>query len=307
MLQWLLVLVAYGYLLYRLWMYDDWKSLAEHFFVADWKQYCCFLLAVAMFPLNILFEAMKWQYLMLDIEPMNITEAQRQTYFGFIGAFLTPSRVGDYPARVTMMCNSEHWAEAVSLGFVGTLALAFLQVLVGMPSCMFLLERVGGMRYMEIICGVVLFFMLLTIVFYPSISEQLSERMSDGRWRNVLVCLSRFSHKKFLTTLLLSVLRYSVYCSQLWLVLMFCGIELDFTETLIAIPAYYLLITITPSVPVADAAVRGSWSVVVFGQFTDNIPNIAIAAVLLWVLNTILPMLVGTMMPKLNDNKKNNL
>lgn len=298
LVQWLLIVAAYGYLIYRLSTYDDWSSLSTHFHHAYAWQYIALVLAIALFPLNILFESIKWRYLLQDIEPMSIAQAQRQTYFGFIGAFLTPSRVGDYPARVTMMRNKHHWAQAITLGFVGTLALAFLQVMVGMPSCIILLERVGDMRSMEIICAAVFVLMILCIIFYPSLSLRCARKVNDGKWKDIFICLSQFSHKRFATTFLLSMLRYTVYCLQLWLVLCFCGIELTALEAIISIPAYYLLVTVTPSVPVVDAAVRGSWSMVIFSLFTPNIPAIAIAAILLWVLNTILPMLVGTLVPK---------
>jgi hypothetical protein len=47
---------------------------------------------------------------------------------------------------------------------------------------------------------------------------------------------------------------------------------------------YYLLVTITPNVPIAEIGVRGAWAIAVFGT-----PQAAIAAVVLWVINTLLP------------------
>ena len=295
--QWILVVLAYGYLIYRLATYHDWQSLADDFRQAGTWQYLSLAAAVLLFPLNILLESIKWRYLLREVEPMTIREAQRQTYFGFIGAFLTPSRLGDYPARVTMMHNRNKWLTAITLGFVGTLALAFLQVLCGMPSCIMLLERLGGFRWVEVICCLVLILQVVIIIFFPILSRIFAEKTHPGKVHDTLVVLGSFSHKRFLTTMFLSALRYVVWSVQLWLVLEFCGIHLTMVDALISIPAYYLLVTVTPSVPVADAAIRGSWSMVVFNVFSDNIPGIAIAAVLLWFLNTILPMLVGTFLP----------
>lgn len=47
---------------------------------------------------------------------------------------------------------------------------------------------------------------------------------------------------------------------------------------------YYLLVTITPNVPIAEIGVRGAWAIAVFGT-----PQAAMAAVVLWVINTLLP------------------
>jgi D-alanyl-lipoteichoic acid acyltransferase DltB (MBOAT superfamily) len=52
------------------------------------------------------------------------------------------------------------------------------------------------------------------------------------------------------------------------------------------LPIYYLLVTITPNVPIAEVGVRGAWAIVVFGSM-----NAALAGVLLWVINTLLPCL----------------
>ncbi len=301
-IQWLLVVAAYGYLTYRLVIYDDWGSLAEHFRGAGTLQYICLAGAVVLFPLNILFESMKWRYLMSDIEKMSLAEAQRQTYFGVIGAFLTPGRLGDFPARVTMMQNKSRWAEAVMLGFIGTLALGFVQVLLGLPSFISLIDRVGGMDWVEWFCVAIFAIQIILIIIYPNLARKWAEKTSEGKWHDTLVAIGNFSHKRFAVTIFYSMLRYAVYCFQLWLVLIFCGIELSAIEALVAIPAYYLLVTVTPSVPVADAAIRGSWSVVIFSVFTDDIAQIAIAAILLWLLNTILPMIVGTFLRKNGHN-----
>ena len=53
------------------------------------------------------------------------------------------------------------------------------------------------------------------------------------------------------------------------------------------LPVYYLLITITPNVPIAEAGVRGAWAIALFGSV-----NAAFAGVLLWGINTLLPCLV---------------
>ena len=45
-------------------------------------------------------------------------------------------------------------------------------------------------------------------------------------------------------------------------------------------------------------AIRGSISILVFGAFSQNIAGIAIAVVIIWIVNTILPMLVGSVVHK---------
>ena len=60
-------------------------------------------------------------------------------------------------------------------------------------------------------------------------------------------------------------------------------------------------VTVVPTVPVADAAVRGSVGVLIFGAFTDNTAGVALAAILLWLLNTIVPTIVGTLVKPVEE------
>ena len=76
--------------------------------------------------------------------------------------------------------------------------------------------------------------------------------------------------------------------------LVFCGVNLTPMQYLTIIPIHYLFVTVVPTVPVADAAVRGSVGVLIFGAFTENTAGVAIAAIVLWILNTIVPAIIGT-------------
>lgn len=99
--------------------------------------------------------------------------------------------------------------------------------------------------------------------------------------------------RKWLRVLLLHLARYMVWMIQLWAVLTFCGIILSPKEAIVAIISYYFLITFMPSVPAAEVAFKGGWAVLIFSHFTENIPAIAVAVTIVWLINTVLPVLVG--------------
>ena len=82
------------------------------------------------------------------------------------------------------------------------------------------------------------------------------------------------------------------------LLLLFAGAELTATDCLLAIPIYYLVLTLLPALPVADPALRGGVGMVVFGAFTDNIPAVALATVLLWIINNLFSLIIGTFVRK---------
>ena len=83
-----------------------------------------------------------------------------------------------------------------------------------------------------------------------------------------------------------SLVRLGCWCVQLYLVLFALGAIFNFQFSIFNLPIYYLLVTVTPNVPIAEVGVRGAWAIVVFGTM-----NAALAGVLLWVINTLLPCL----------------
>ena len=341
-----LIVAAYGYLIYTFATFDGYGDLMQHFRNAGWTQMGALAVAVSLIPLNIFFEAFKWRYLLRNLEPMSLAEAQRQVYFGFVGAMLTPERLGDY-----------------------TMALSTVNMVGGLLSLLFSGLQVGGAnrgKVLVISCSLLAFFVLITFLL-PAIARRLcashsspnvghespvdfygcgSERglaplateeyqnpsnpskpfltslnpskplltplnpsqpfstslnpsqPSSTTWTRLLAVLKDFSPWEFPVLIGLSLLRYAVYGTQLLLVLLFCGVTLTPLQYLTIIPIHYLFVTVVPTVPVADAAVRGSVGVLIFSAFTSNSAGVAIAAIILWLLNTIVPTVVGTMVNK---------
>lgn len=243
-ITWMVVFIAYTYLIYQL-TTMDWTLLDG---VKNWWW---LIPCVALMPLNILLEAVKWRYLLRDLYPMSLMEAQRQVYYGFVGAFITPYRAGDYPARVSLMQDRTHWAKAIAMGVYGSAVLTAVIVLSGLGPFW---GYMSGVEVRPWFC--LLSFVVLLVPRVTRVAEY-------------------------------SMMRYMVFGVQMYLMLRLLGVEISPTEALGRIPYYYLLVTVTPNIPVSDPAIRGSWAIIAFG------PMGAIAALGLWLINTALPMVVG--------------
>lgn len=289
----LLTVAAYGYLVYRLLVFDGYAALAESWRMAGSEQWVCLLAAVLLVPLNVVCEAWKWQTLLHDVEPMGIREAQRQVYYGYVGAFVTPYRAGDYPARVLLLRNSAVWSAAVALGLVGSVALLIVEVCLGVPAVVLLANYGTGIDVRSVLIATAVVVALLVLV--PVCLKRLAHReWRSEQLKRMFGALVQLTWKRLMEVLVISLLRYAIWAVQLTLVLCFCGVVLTPMQLLLTIPTYYLLLGVVPSVPVADVAVRGTLSIVVFGVFSPNTAGIAIAIVVIWVINTLLPMVVGT-------------
>lgn len=296
-----LALCAYAYLLYRLIVFDGYTALWAQFAGARTGQYLCLALCAALMPLNMWLEARKWQYLMRSVEPMTMREAQAQVYYGMVGAFVTPYRTGDYPARVLLLRDKSQWVSAIGQAIVGSVALTIVIVLLGLPAVFpfFAGSTPQSLWSIFLSAAVCIILLFLTPCFLRLLAHI---PWRHHRLRQAAEQLARLRYAEFLRLLWLSLLRYLCFSLQMWLALRFCGVCLSASQWLVALPLYYLLVTVSPNIPAADFGIRGAWAIYVFGHFApSSAPACAMVVLLVWVINTALPVLVGTLLPYTAD------
>lgn len=294
----LLIALAYGYLGYKIVTYDNYAGLAERFSQAQLWQYICLFGSFLLFPVNRLCEAWKWQFLVRGFEPMNIMEAQRQVYYGTIAGFVTPYKLGEYPGRALLFRHTEqHWLTATCLGMIGGYAMTTVIVVFGLPAAVWWLAPDSSLIWS---IALALLGALLAIIALPAIMRRLQAREWKSEQTRLLVSsMASLSYHDIAVLLGISLVRYAVFSLQLLLTLLFCGVTLDALSMLVTLPLYYLLITVTPNVPAAEIAVRGAWAVAIFERFGSDISAAAVIATLvLWAINTILPLIIGSIVAR---------
>lgn len=270
--EWTIALIGCAFLVYKLVTYDDYASLGESLRAMGVKQWSALVLCLLLMPVNMFLEAWKWRTLI----PMSWRDAHYQVYYSKLAGLITPWRLGEYPARGLLMEKSE-WGKVLSMGAVGSATMTAAIVIAGLGSLGFLgllgkLENIVSGSY-YLLVGALLLLLILALIFAPRLLR---------RWADV-------SHRLILLSTAQSFVRLACWCVQLALVLWALGSlgNLGFIGILILTPVYYLLVTITPNVPIAEAGVRGAWAIVLFGSV-----NAALAGVLLWAINTLIPCLV---------------
>ena len=291
-IEWVIAIAACAWLVWKLATYEDYAALGECLRSMGWAQWLAIGLCTALMPVNMALEAWRWMTLMgegmneLTDERLTFSEAQRQVYYSKLAGLITPWRLGEYPARGLLLTNermnelgSERiWPKVLSMGAVGSATMTGAILIAGLlaiavqPS---IVAYVGG-SYMYAVGGAMV---LLTGVFFlmPKIFRQ---------WADLHYGLLFYS-------LFQSFIRLVCWCVQLALVLYALGAISYQPSVISSLFIYYLLVTITPNVPVVEAGVRGAWAIVVFGTM-----NAALAGVLLWAINTLLPCAIGLFLRK---------
>ena len=279
-IEWAVALAACGYLVWRLATYDDYAGLAASLRAMDGRHYLALALCVALMPLNMTLEAWRWKTLL----PMTWRDAHLQVHYSKLAGLITPWRLGEYPARALLR---NEWAQTLAMGAVGSATMTAAIVLAGLPALAALgvtdsMDGLAGLNTPSYWCLVAATLIGLGVALY------FAPRLLR-RWATV-------SHRLVAVSLAQSFVRLLCWCLQLALVLWALGTILHFPFSILHLFLYYLLVTLTPNVPIAEVGVRGAWAILLFGT-----PGAALAGVLLWAVNTLLPCLVW---PFLRKNAK---
>ena len=290
-IEWVVAIAAYAWLTYKLVTYDHYDIVASGLRAMSAPQWWALAASIALMPVNMLIEAWRWRTLM----PMSLYEAQRQVYYSKLAGLITPWRLGEYPARAVLMKNSpitndqspitnDHlWSRVLSAGAVGSATMTAAIILAGTVALVFsptILQQLGNSYLYALLIIVLVLGLALWLApqwirkWFFSQDEFANPQKSHLVWRSLAQ----------------SLIRLACWCLQLALVLyaLNANDQLPMTndQWIGLTPIYYLLVTVTPNVPIVEAGVRGAWAMFLFGT-----PNAALAGVLLWAINTLLPCL----------------
>lgn len=295
-IEWVIALAACGWLVWKLATYEDYAALGECLRSMGWTQWIAIVVCIALMPVNMALEAWRWYSLMNErVSELTFREAQRQVYYSKLAGLITPWRLGEYPARGVLMSEeptpdpslkgreSNIWPKVLSMGAVGSATMTVAIVATGMIA---LSLEIGNWQleneYIYFV-GAVLVLLILALVLAPRVLK----RYADVSRKLIVISIGQ------------SLVRLICWCVQLALVLYALGAISIQPSVISFLFIYYLLVTVTPNVPVAEAGVRGAWAIVVFGTV-----NAALAGVVLWGINTLLPCLVWPFLKK-EKNIKN--
>ena len=288
---------AYGYLGYMLATFNRYEELWDSFRHVTTTQILLFASVLLLMPVNWGLEALKWRTLVRQLQPFSLTQAYRSVLMGLASGFFTPNRILDPLGRVLTL-KEENRASGVLYSLVQTLAQSFAGcvflavALMLLPSANILPPDVPiGTLYW--VSGV--FIALITLLYFtmplwaPKVRYKRSEKID-----NVLRAMAGITYPVLIKVSLTSIVRYAVYSLQYFLMLRFMAVEITSFQALILIPINYFLISVTPSVSFSELGIRGAFAMLLLGAVTTNTVGAAMAAVTVWAVNYIIPVITGS-------------
>ena len=293
--KWIVLLAAYLYLIIVLLRFDKYDELLIHFKKMEWPQAISLFAVFLLLPLNLFLESVKWRLIVSKTEVISQANAFKAVLAGFASGFFTPNRTGEFLGRIVFM-QKIHRKIGVVYSVINSLTQNMILVVCGLPAAIvyYIVVKKRITPDIEMYLYAITCILLLLLIFYFTLPVLAKTKI----WRRYLAFSSDirlYSHEDLAQILSFSLIRYALFCTQFYAMLYFFGVELEWWQAFIAIPANYLFVTFTPSLAFAEAAVRSSYAVIFIGAFSQQLAGIAFAGFALWFVNFGIPMLAGSL------------
>ena len=239
-----------------------------------------FLLAFSF--ANRFLEILKWQNLVSYLKPISIGEATKQVLGALTAGIFTPNGFGEYAGKalyfekiktkkiifLNLICNGIQMILTVVFGTIGLLIL-------------------GYWKWSLIIILLAFGFWLLA---FFSKNIKIKGYSIDKLVKKINEIPKRIHQKNNL----LALCRYLVFSHQYYFLFLAFDVDLPYLTMMASIAAVYFLASSLPSFQFLDFAVKGSVAVFFFGKLGVNEWIVVFISTLMWFLNVVIPVVIGS-------------
>lgn len=255
---------------------------------------------------NLGMEARKWQLQVRGIEHITFLQAYKAVMAGQAMGLNTINRIGEPAARAAFLKEGNK-IRGMMMSIVGSMAQMIVTFGMGVLFLIYMRfqildqgKQIEGLSifWLDGLIYVIAMGIFLFTMTYFKISAliQLVEKIALVRkYKFFLEKLEDFHWKELLHILWLSIIRYFVILTQYYILLQVFDISLFWLDAFALTGVILLVLGIIPSIAFAELGFRGKVSLLLFGMVTTNPVGIIATAVGIWLINLILPAIVGTL------------
>lgn len=253
------------------------------------------ILAAWLLPVNLLLDARRWQILARTTQTLTLGTALGSVLAGLAAGFITPNRLGEYPARIWYLRLSQS-ARLVSVSLLGMVAQIAATLAGGLAGVVYFCFYEKTWWGWPALAGTLIVLVVLLLVYFRF--DRWAPRLEKLRWlkkwelhgaRNPLTPGERWQ------VLLLSLLRFLTYSLQYYLLLQWLGVGQEATAATLFLRClfFFWAMTVIPTIALAELGIRGGLGLFLFLPTGGNSIAILLATLLLWLYNLVLPTLPG--------------
>jgi hypothetical protein len=238
--------------------------------------------------LNRFFEILKWQNLVSCLQKISLAEASKQVLGALTAGLFTPNGVGEYAGKALFFEKSKV-KKIVFLNLICNGIQMILSVIFGVFGLLYfnVNYNIITSKTVSILFGIC--FLLFGILFF---SKKINIKgYSIEKLIHKINEIPKSIHQK---NIFLAVCRYLTFSHQYYFLFLAFDVDLPYFTMMATIASVYFLASSLPTFQFLDFAVKGSVAVYFFGILGVNEWIVVFISTLMWFLNVVLPVVIGS-------------
>jgi len=258
----------------------DW---AKFFVLLKEKQSVLGILFLLSFSVvNRYLEILKWQNLVSFLKPISVGESTKQVLGALTAGIFTPNGLGEYAGKA-LYFDKKKTKKIIFLNLICNGIQMILTIIFGTIG----LFIIGYWKWALAIIGLACFLLLASFL-----SKNIKVKgYSIEKLLTKINEIPKTIHRK---NILLAIGRYLVFSHQYYFLFLAFGVDLPYLIMMASIAAVYFLASSLPSFQFLDFAVKGSVAIFFFEKLGVNEWIVVFISTLMWFLNVVLPVVIGS-------------
>ncbi|MNS24642.1 hypothetical protein D3C72_564950 [compost metagenome] len=238
--------------------------------------------------LNRFFEILKWQTLVEFIHKISLGEATKQVLAALTAGLFTPNGVGEYAGKA-LFFEKKDTKKVLFLNLICNGIQMILTVIFGLFGLLYFNAQYNVITTKT----VMILFGILLIVFVVlfSVKKITIKGYSIEKLIHKINEIPKSIHQK---NILLAICRYLVFSHQYYFLFLAFDVDLPYLTLIATVTSVYFLASSLPTFQFLDFAVKGSVAVYFFGILGVNEWIVIFISTLMWFLNVVLPVAIGS-------------
>jgi hypothetical protein len=257
----------------------------------DGRNVLFLLLCIILAAGNWFFEILKWQTVTSNVAPISFKTALKQSLSGLTVSLTTPNRIGDYGAKI-MYFETHNRKQILLLNFYSNAVQMAITCFFGIIGVLYILPTFN-IEYSTTKS----ILLLICILLFGIVGYLIKERQLLIKGLSISSVHSYF--RKIRSSIKIKVgiyalIRYSIFSFSFYLLLVFFGAEIRFSEVIPLLCSMYLFVSVIPTIFIFDLVVRGGVAVWLFSLVGVSELAILSTVLTMWLLNFVFPAIWGS-------------
>lgn len=297
----IILIASFGFIAFKLVNEKQFAQLLQVIHHFDYQKSLLLILVLLLMLFNWFSESYKWKLLVDKLQTISLKKSFMAVLSGVTISIFTPNRTGEFAGRVICL-EKPHRIKAIFSTFTGNIAQLVTTITAGLVAFSILPFRFKGIfvdsfytpLWISSVCIALIFIILFFYFNLHFFEKPINQIRFLKPYRHYYEYFFSFTRVQLLKILMVSIIRYTVFSFQFIILLWIFNVNLSFSESIMVVLLIFLVLTAIPSIALGEIGIRGSVSVFLIGQLSENLSGIFMASTTLWIINLAIPALIGS-------------